>query len=960
MRHLLSSLLLAASSLLPLHAQDGTEAAFRRWATTPPMGWNSWDCYYSSVNEEITMQNARYMRDHLKAYGWEYVVVDIRWYANHPSLGGGWYNQTKNPDCQLDAFGRYVPSPSRFPSALQDGRNEGFKAMADSIHAMGLKFGIHIMRGLPKYILDAPSKYRLQGAEHITGAKWSEVYASPTPACTWLADNLTVRNNEYGQLYYNSLLNLYAEWGVDFIKVDDLSRPYYADEIAMLRKAIDQCGRPIVLSLSPGKTQYQYADHLLENANMWRMMDDLWDNWSSVKAVFNEAHAWEAITRTGNYADCDMLPLGRIAMTVADPGYASADAGRDTNLSPDEQRLLMTLWGMCHSPLMFGGELTRLDDFTKSLLTNREYLDMHNYAVANRQLYNENGKIAWTSIHPATGEHYLALFRSDAGNGWIYDNAPLYASQVLAYTTDGHQEQVDIALPAGTKTLALVWDDGGDNYNYDHGDWLNPTFISSNGAEVPVTGQFVYQKYTASYFNRINENINVEGTGKMRVLGQTYDRGFAADANALLLLTVPDSIVAFRATAALDDSGIGQPNSTTTMRFYVFDADPRVTVANSAFTAAAHTGRITRANNKPVDIEADVTGATTLTIVIDDCGDGIDYDRADMVNAVLIDDKGQETPLTSLTPKSYTSSWGSLHTGSNVEGGKLVMDGVAYASGLGMNAAGKLIYTLPANSRFVKFKARVGLDDSVIQDNPRTSGSTIQFLVYTDNVKDEVSVDLTALGFTPQQQFAVRDVWAQTDLAGSVSGQLSADVPSHGAKLYRLAPVRTQPGNVTISISPTEPGHWLITANVEGDCDETSYVQFYLDGKPVGAVPVKDGRATYLASQLTDGEHTAQAFSSGSRVSTAARSDLQTFSVSTSIRSVENSASTTERPLQVQVSGAALQVSTRPDTLVSVYRPDGTLVHRLSSQADGTARFTLQRGLYAVATPFASTFVALP
>ena len=127
-------------------------------AKTPPMGWNSWDCYYSSANEKVVMDNARYIAEKgLDEYGWEYVVLDIRWYANHPSLGGGNYNQRGDQDCVLDEYGRYLPSPSRFPSCMVDGVNQGFKAMADSIHRMGLKFGIHLMRGLPKVAAEKPA-----------------------------------------------------------------------------------------------------------------------------------------------------------------------------------------------------------------------------------------------------------------------------------------------------------------------------------------------------------------------------------------------------------------------------------------------------------------------------------------------------------------------------------------------------------------------------------------------------------------------------------------------------------------------------------------------------------------------------------------------------------------------------------------------------------------------------------
>ena len=407
MRNILLSLLLVVGTAVPSCAAKTGD--FRSWAPTPPMGWNSWDCYYSSVNEAQVLQNARYMRDNLKDYGWEYVVVDIRWFMNHPSLGGGWYNERGDQDPVLDEYGRYLPSPTRFPSVMKHGKNRGFKAVADSIHRMGLKFGIHIMRGLPKYIVEHPEQYRLKGTKDVT---WDKVYTHTNPECTWLHDNLTIQDNEYGQLYYNSIIEMYADWGVDFIKVDDIARPFNTAEITMLRRAIDGCGRPIVLSLSPGKTAFKYVDDCHRLANMWRMMDDLWDTWHHVEAVFAEAAFWIQHHQVGNYADCDMLPLGRISMTNGDEGYTRPDKGRYTRLTHDEQVTLMTLWGMCHSPLMFGGEMTQNDAFTLSLLTNREYLYMHHYAVDNKQLYRDDTHVVWTARHPETGEQYIALFNT--------------------------------------------------------------------------------------------------------------------------------------------------------------------------------------------------------------------------------------------------------------------------------------------------------------------------------------------------------------------------------------------------------------------------------------------------------------------------------------------------------------------------------------------------------------------
>ncbi len=884
MKKLLLALALIIQSpilVLPIHAQDGTEAEMRKWALTPPRGWNSWDCYYSSVNEELVLQNARYQKEHLLDYGWEYVVVDIRWYCDHPSLGGGNYNQQGTQSYVIDEYGRYLPSTTRFPSALQDGENKGFKALADSIHAMGMKFGIHIMRGVPVSVATNPTNYKLLGADDNStadqrSANWAKVYNGTSSPCTWLKDNALVQNTEEGQLYYNSIADLYAEWGVDFIKVDDMSRPFYTDELTMLRNAIDQCGRPIVLSISPGKTQLQYADQCLLLANQWRMMDDLWDNWSNVKAVFDEAHAWEDITRPGNYADCDMLPLGQIAMTVADNGYASADAGRWTNLTHDEQRTMMTLWGICHSPLFFGGEYTKNDDWTNSLLTNRDMLAMNSWGVDAHEFYNDGcGQIAWTSLDPADGTRYLAMFQSDDDN-WVQEANALYKSETVAYTTDGHAVDVDIEWPEGSKTLALVVDDGGDNYNYDHADWINPTLVLSDGSEVAVTGDMLTRQYTDSYFNRIVENYNVENTSsKMTVMGVTYDRGFSCDANAMMLFTIPDSldVVRFTAMAAADDSGIGQTGSTTSIIFMVFDQDP---MPNTS-------GLISRTGTRSIEMEIDVEGATQLKIVVGDYDGSFSYDRADLINPVLIDADGNETSLTTLSPTSYTSDWGTLHTNENVEGGSLVVDGVRYTTGLGMNAACTLIYDLPEGHSWVTFKALCGYDSSCDTDNTSTSGTTMTFQFSTVKASG-YSIDLTELGYTADQTVAIYDIWEQKDSA-SATGTLFAKVPTHGARLFRLTPERSSGSSISLEATADSLGNAVITATALGVADEMSYVQIEIDGSIVGSIKYDGEPVTYQASGLTDGNHTILARYSGSTLQEGAVSDTLTLDVTTAISS---------------------------------------------------------------------------
>ncbi len=790
---LLSLLLFRGTAM----AQDDV-ADFRTWAMTPPMGWNSWDCYFSSVTEKEVMQNARYLVENdLVRHGWEYVVIDIRWYCNHPSLGGGNYNQRGDQDYVLDEYGRYLPSPNRFPSCMKDGRNIGFKPIADKLHEMGLKFGIHIMRGVPKSVVG--SSYKLKGSE---GTSWSQVYNGTTSPCTWLKDNLLVRNNDAGQLYYNSIMDLYAEWGVDFLKVDDLSRPFYTDEIRMIRKAIDQTGRPIVLSLSPGKTQYQYAQDCLENANMWRMMDDLWDNWSAVDAVFNEAHAWEGITRPGNYADCDMLPLGQIAMTIGDAGYTNADNGRWTNLTQNEQLTMMTLWGICHSPLFFGGEMTKNDAFTLSLLNNEEYHQMHKYGKNAHQVLNDedNGHVAWTSEDPATGNRYLALFQRD-NTRWIVGNKALYKSETVAYTTDGHAVNVDIEWPEGEKTLVLVVDDGGDNNYYDHGDWINPTLILRDGTEVPLTGIYKTRAYTASYFNRVYENKNVDNGGKMKVMGVSYDYGFSTDANAAIFFQIPEDmdVVRFKAMAAADDSGIGQTGATTSIRFMVFNQNP---LSNEQDDYAARSGLISRTGTKSKIMECDITNAEQLKIFVSNYGDGFAFDRADLINPVLIDADGNETSLTTLKQSSYTSEWGALHLNKNVENGTLRVDGQAYTTGLGLNAQCTLTYDLPDGHTYTTFRVLCGYDSSCDTDNTSSSGTTMEFFLYVTK-KNSFDFDLTQLGYAADEAVPVYDIWEKQSV-GAATGVLNTNVPSHGVKLYRLG------DRIADGVEKIDAGKWIM------------------------------------------------------------------------------------------------------------------------------------------------------
>jgi alpha-galactosidase len=375
-------------------AQTNTKNDFHSWAPTPPMGWNSWDCYGPNVTEAEVKANADFMAKNLKQYGWNYIVVDIRWYvANDKSHG---YNET-NPQYNIDSFGRFIPAVNRFPSSAN---GKGFKPLADYLHNKGLKFGIHIMRGVP--VIAVKNKMPVFGTDKTA----ADIY-NDSLQCPWLHDMFTVDATKQGaQQYYNSIINLYAGWGVDFIKCDDLSRPYHKTEIEMLRKAIDNSGRKIVLSMSPGETPITDGEHAQTHANMWRTIDDFWDNWPELKAHFNIFARWNKYRINGAYPDGDMLPLGHLGIK------AERGVDRQSLFTKDEQYTVITLWSIFKSPLMFGGDLPTSNSIAISLLTNKEVLQLLNYSTNNREVFHENDKIAWIADDSKTGDKYIALFNA--------------------------------------------------------------------------------------------------------------------------------------------------------------------------------------------------------------------------------------------------------------------------------------------------------------------------------------------------------------------------------------------------------------------------------------------------------------------------------------------------------------------------------------------------------------------
>jgi len=397
-------------ALLALFAWTAASAQLQNPAPTPPMGWNSWDAYGLTIDEADYKANTNVLAG-IKQLGWSYSVIDEGWYMENPfgaSLEAKKY--------VWDGNGILIPSELRFPSAAG---GVGFKPLADYVHAQGLKFGVHIVRGIPRQVVEANLP--------IAGSVFHASDAADRNAnCPWDEGNYGVADNAAGQAYYDSMLKLYAGWGLDYIKVDCVSdHPYRPTEIKQIADAIHKTGRAIVLSLSPGPTNIAYAADVAKYAQMWRIADDHWDGWKfnkrvsdgefpfSLRDAFDRLALWAPYVKPGNWPDQDMLPFGSL---TPHPGWGEP---RQSRFTQDEERSEFTLWTISRSPLILGANLTKLDDFTKSLITNREVLEVNQRAAESRPLNDlpkgfENVRV-WEASEaaPSNPPQFFALFNLD-------------------------------------------------------------------------------------------------------------------------------------------------------------------------------------------------------------------------------------------------------------------------------------------------------------------------------------------------------------------------------------------------------------------------------------------------------------------------------------------------------------------------------------------------------------------
>jgi hypothetical protein len=427
-------------------------------APTPPMGWNSWDAYGLTINEADFKANVTVLAG-VKQFGWQYAVIDEGWYMENPfgkNLAERIY--------LLDANGILIPVVSRFPTAAG---GAGFKPLADWVHSQGLKFGIHIVRGIPRQAVEENLP--------IAGSKFHAADAADTTeTCPWDDGNYGVADNAAGQAYYDSMLKLYAGWGLDYIKVDCISdHPYRPTEIRQIAEAIRKTGRPIVLSLSPGPTQLEHAAELAGLAQMWRITNDHWDGWTfprkpgddefpfGLSGEFDRIAQWNPYVKPGNWPDADMLPWGWLG---PHPGWGET---RQSRLTHDEQQTEFTLWAIARSPLILGANLTKLDEFTRSLITNKDVLEVNQRAWTSKPVTNlpegfENVRV-WEASEEAFADppEFVALFNLNDKPVTLHfawkEICQMCASDGARDLYTGKQskasDQVEIRLPAHGSTI---------------------------------------------------------------------------------------------------------------------------------------------------------------------------------------------------------------------------------------------------------------------------------------------------------------------------------------------------------------------------------------------------------------------------------------------------------------------------------------------------------------------------
>jgi hypothetical protein len=388
---------------------NGAESAHKKFelsklAPKPPLGWNSFDSYGVYLHHDAAIENLKAMAEKLKPHGYEYFVIDGGWYGEYELFEGTIYPLEKHAkNVRMDEYGIYQPSKTYFP--------KGFDEIIGLAHELGLKTGIHLMRGIPRRAVEQnlPIKNSPYTAADV---------ADTNSICGWNDQNYGVDVSKPGaQDWYNSVYQQMADWGFDFVKVDDLTP--YPKEILAVAKAIENTGREMIYSLSPGGGVY-FADlYYYRRANMVRTTKDIWDRGDDIDKGFTAWKKFQGIAHEGFWPDLDMIPFGQLQL-MSPRNYAAGEHNellsgegftRTSRLTPQQMRTFITMRALAASPLFVGGDLPTMDDYSLSLLTNQHMLECNQNGVCGYNVYEKDGIEVWiTQQKEFPGQGWIGVF----------------------------------------------------------------------------------------------------------------------------------------------------------------------------------------------------------------------------------------------------------------------------------------------------------------------------------------------------------------------------------------------------------------------------------------------------------------------------------------------------------------------------------------------------------------------
>lgn len=406
-------------------------------AQTPPMGWNSFDSYGVYLHEVAAFANIEAMADKLQPYGYEYFVIDNGWFGEYALQDGSIFPAEKHAnDIRINEFGYFLPSQVYFPG--------GLKKVAEKCHELGLKFGLHLMRGIPRkaYEMNLPIKGTQYTARDIANT-------DPEENCKWCNYCYAVDMTKPGaQQWYDGLIAHIADMGVDMIKYDDIVP--HPDEVAAVAKAIEKTKKPILLSLSPGNNADPKAIDFFKMGNMLRVTPDVWDEQKYIDLCLDAWRKWQGKEQTGFWIDMDMIPFGHLqlmsppssegARSVMDKGdiaLSGKGVRRECQLTKPQMETFITIRAMAASPLMMGGDLPTLDTFSLSLITDSDMLACNQNGVMGSLIYEGEGFEVWNCEK-----------KEAAPAGWvaIFNRSSLVKNFVLSAAKLGLQEGSTLRL----------------------------------------------------------------------------------------------------------------------------------------------------------------------------------------------------------------------------------------------------------------------------------------------------------------------------------------------------------------------------------------------------------------------------------------------------------------------------------------------------------------------------------